>query len=38
MRYEPHGQVDFEDQWINPWFNLIGWLVIILYGIIKVIL
>lgn len=30
MRYEPHGQVDLEDQWINPWFNLIGWLVIIL--------
>lgn len=30
MRYEPHGQVNLEDQWINPWFNLIGWAVIIL--------
>ena len=30
MKYEPHGEVDLENQWINPWFNLIGWIVIIL--------
>ena len=30
MRYEPHGEVDLEDQWINPLVNLIGWVVIIL--------
>ena len=27
MKYEPYGQVDLKDQWINPWFNLIGWLI-----------
>ena len=30
MKYEPYGQVDLKDQWINPWFNLIGWLIDIL--------
>ena len=30
MKYEPHGKLDLEHSWINPWFNLIGWIVIIL--------
>ena len=32
MKYEPkpHGDIDEEQSFINPWFNLISWIVIIL--------
>lgn len=32
MKYEPkpHGDIEEEQSFINPWFNLIGWTVIIL--------
>lgn len=32
MEYEPkpHGDIDEGGTFINPWFNLIGWIVIIL--------
>ena len=32
MKYEPkpHGDIDEGQSFIDPWFNLIGWIVIIL--------
>ena len=32
MKYEPkpHGGIDEGQSFINPWFNLMGWIVIIL--------